>query len=158
MKKRIKHLRETRRRAYENMTEKGKQTKGMSYITEDLVKRKLWSYGYNVKHFGKRNSFDLLVNDKIKVEVKTSKMRINKNPSWAIMLNKCNEYDVMAVVLQLPINKYKIIYFDRKTIEDKVIAKTVITINNKDDNILRYSKESPYDVLGKPNKGRIIKN
>lgn len=86
-------------------TKKGKETDGIGFDAEVLVKEKLWRYGYRVRHI--TVPYDLLVNDRIRVEVKTGKYRVSRRgiSYWNIMLPKHEDYyDILAVVLPQPIS------------------------------------------------------
>ena len=51
------------------------------FEAEEIVKKTLWRYGYSVKHL-RGASFDLLVNNNINVEVKSSKFYLLKNGGY----------------------------------------------------------------------------
>lgn len=78
----------------------------IGYEGESVVKRKLWQYGFSVKHFGHSPYFDLLVNGEIKVEVKSC--ILNKNRFVAALgmgQHPCEENlksDIFAFVFFYP--------------------------------------------------------
>ncbi len=146
-------------------TEKGRLTNGAGFEAEEVVKKKLWSFGYSVKHDSYCKHYDLLVDDKFKVEVKTSRIRYTKTgkASWNIMLplHTC-DYDVLAVVLPQFLGQPQIYYFRKDTVLayfgkhkyfgwDKY-GLTITPGTKHGDEVLSKAITSPYDVFGKPEK------
>jgi len=137
---------------------KGWKTKGLGYDGEVVVKEKLWRYGYRVKHLNSSSPFDLIVNDKIRVEVKSGKYRVSKtgmvfwNISKPFYLDKC---DVVAVVLFRPIEKPSVLFFDKKVFNDLGRSETSVTFSTakRSRYKLEAGKMSPYDILGNPRQG-----
>jgi hypothetical protein len=66
---------------------------------EKLVKRKLWQRNYRVKDVSNYSTFDLLVNNKVRVEVKSTSIFKRKN-YWSLGLD-FTKFDVLAIVLHL---------------------------------------------------------
>jgi len=78
---------------------------------EILVKKHLWTFGFSVKDYSEicgLNSFDLLVNKKYKIEVKTGKLNFNNTKSnynyWAFSGIKVKKFDILAIIAE-PIDK-----------------------------------------------------
>lgn len=67
---------------------------------EKIVQKHLWSHGYRVRNFSIYAPFDLLVNDKIRVEVKTAKLkhRSKAGSEWAISGLQPEKFDVLAFI------------------------------------------------------------
>jgi len=123
--------------------------------SEQLVKEKLWKYGYSVKHFGKQAHFDLLVEDKYKVEVKSASPIINKNTiRWQITIpppHYVDYWDVQAYVFYQLIGKPKILFFTKEIILKYFLNHTGIGFSTKNEEYWKLGNKSPYKVFGKPN-------
>ena len=131
-------------------TKKGLDTNGIGYDAEVLVKKKLWTFGYKVRHiaFG----YDLLVNEKIRVEVKTGKMRqAKKGAYWNIMTPTHQDYDILAIVLTHPIRNL-ILFYTKKVVDEQLKRhkNQYGVIVSKENGRIDLGEKSPYKVFGKP--------
>lgn len=130
-------------------TKRGNETNGVGYRSEVLVKEKLWKYGYSVRHilFG----FDLLVDKKIRLEVKTGKYRVQKNGKlhWNIMYPHRDTYDVLAIVFPQPISKPLVLFYTKEMI-DKFFGGRFGTTMSENSEKIKMGIKSPYKVFGKP--------
>lgn len=93
------------------MTETKQRANGRK--AEIAVKEQLWRNGYSVKDVGRVADYDLLVNDNIKVEVKSAEYRqLKSGLIWDIqqVRIKPNGADVLAVVLKTPLEDEMILY------------------------------------------------
>ena len=91
---------------------------------EKLVQKQLWSHGYQVKDVSSFSHYDLLVDKKIKVEVKYAKKGVSKYVLyWVILFLNMNEFDVLAIVLDDPINLFSRIYYLKEKESLPIIAK-----------------------------------
>jgi hypothetical protein len=80
---------------------------------EIAVKEQLWRNGYSVKDVARVADYDLLVNDHIKVEVKSAEYKqLKKGLVWDIqqVRIKPNGADILAIVLTTPLNDTMILY------------------------------------------------
>ena len=136
---------------------KGWKTDGLGYDGEVVVKEKLWRYGYRVKQLSSSAPFDLLVNDKIRVEVKSGKYRVSKtgivfwNIGKPLYTDKC---DVIAVVLFRPIEKPSVLFFNKDVFNNLGKSEYSVTFSTakRSRHKFEVGKLSPYDVLGKPHQ------
>lgn len=107
---------------------------------ELYVKERLWRSGYRVKDFsvlGYKNGFDLLVNESIRVEVKNSKCHFTKSTFfWNVHQVKPEEFDVLCVVLDVPLEGYQIYY-----LKDKKLLKEFCK-NDKESNFSLFLSEA----------------
>lgn len=139
------------------LTQKGKETNGAGFDAEITVKNKLWRYGYHVEHKDNTNSYDLLVNNSKRVEVKTGKARFSKTKGiyWVIMLPYRGGYDVLAVLLKHPVLDDKILFFTKEKIELYFRDKTSITFSEHNKKRMNIASKSPYHALGKPKEALV---
>lgn len=146
-------------------TEKGRKTVLAGYNAEVLVKEKLWRYGYRVQHLNSIASYDLLVNNKIKVEVRSSSPKIDKVTGtirWMIMFNKSNDlrFDVLVVVLFQPIGEPKILFYNKAEVLEFLYSPSKAAYNKFFEHKFSISKKeffevgdsSPYKTIGRPNR------
>ncbi len=68
---------------------------------ENLVKRKLWQRGHKVKDVSRYTHFDLLVDDKYRVEVKTI-VSWGKHKRRYIKGLRKEEFDVLSIIVEEP--------------------------------------------------------
>jgi hypothetical protein len=78
-------------------------------IAREIIKKKLWTFGYNVNDVSKTYPFDLLVNNKYKVTVKYLKYLKSKD-GWNVESLKTTYSDIYAFILVDEANGYKIYY------------------------------------------------
>lgn len=137
-----------------------KNTVEMGNYTEEYVQKKLWRYGYSVKRMKRINPFDLLVNETIRVEVKSATYQLHEDGGyhWRVGKPLGDRFDVCAIVLLLPVGKPLIRYFTReeisKNIEDGAMSIHIIA-NSPDEP--KIGNKSPLKVLGKPYKSKETK-
>lgn len=102
----------------------GKLSNQTGKQAEAIVKERLWSNGFKVKDlslaYNQGLFFDLLVNDKYRVEVKSSNYQIIVSKKfgttkviWNIQGLRPSHFDILAVVLNTIMDKTAI-YFIRK--------------------------------------------
>ena len=99
---------------------------GIGKEGELIVQKKLWQRNFRVKNVALFTNhglhFDLLVNDKIRVEVKTVvKLPVKSNHYIDIRLN---EFDILAVVILDPF--YSKVFFANKEMLKKCKVKSMI--------------------------------
>ena len=139
-----------------NRSKIGRENSLRGMAAEKLVQQKLWFYGYGVERFSRNCSFDLLVNGKIKVEVKSVKFIIEKNKiSWrgGIGILCPSNFDILAVVMFMPISKPMVLFYTKKEAE-KLFLTNIYFTNRKDKKLLMGIKK-PRDVFGETKiKGR----
>lgn len=127
-----------------------KKSKTIGTQAELYVKEKLWRNGFRVKDFsilGYRNGFDLLINDRIRLEVKYSKCHWNKTWFyWDIHGVKPDNFDVLCVVLEVPIDGYKVYYLKNKNLINdfcKNQRKSNFSIHITEARISQYFTDKP---------------
>ena len=96
-------------------------------IGEDIVKRKLWQRGYRVKDVSQYSHFDLLLDNKFRVEVKTI-FDWGKSKRKYIRLRK-EEFDILAVVSVEPTSE-NIFFASQKDLEP-LKAKSIAGLNSE---------------------------
>ncbi len=133
---------------------------------ELMVQNKLWRFGYAVTRNKSGAAFDLLIDDKIKVEVKGCLPNIGRGMQlyWRFDVGNnrtrdTEEYKFDSLVLVLvnhignPVIKY---YGVEETNQIKEhldeTGRTSFSIKNGDDFIYRLGKNSPVKAFGKPKK------
>ena len=136
-------------------TKRGRETDGVGYRAEVLLKEKLWTYGYRVRHI--TVPYDLLVEDKIRVEVKTGKHRISKAKTsyWTIMLPyRHNYYDILAIVLPRPLSKPLFLFYTIDEVEQLFGNKRGINLSDSSRSTsrarIRIGRKSIKEVFGNP--------
>ncbi len=83
---------------------------------KDIVKRQLWSNGYSAKDVSHCTDYDLLVDNKIKVEVKST-IYNQKGNYWLLNINKkskTKKADVLAIIIPTVLDEDVIYYMDIK--------------------------------------------
>lgn len=138
------------------MNKKDKQkAKALGLEAEIIVKNKLWRYGYNVKHFPWMSPFDLLVDDKYKVEVKCSSPKESvskKNIYWSVYDIDYDKIDILAIVLFRKEKRPLILFYDEWRIKALDVPLYNIHFNQNNPWRIKIGTKSPYDVFGKPQK------
>ena len=134
-------------------TKRGAETVGFGKLAEEVVQEKLWRFGYAVERQKHNFSFDLLVDEKFKVEVKASKLKYKSNGEiwWNVLLGGMN-YDVLAVVLQMPLTEPLILFFSIEEVK-KFKGEKISQIFSQNNRELLENR-SPYKVFGKPKSQR----
>ena len=129
----------------------GEFSRAKGKLAEELVKRKLWSYGLSVKDFSNYAPFDLIVNDKWKIEVKSAE---EKNGKFSFVGIKWSYFDILALVFFQPIG-YKI-YFIRNT--DKFAIKESLFLNEQSIKDLKLTTNPLKVLVGEPSKLGMLPN
>src|SRR3990167_5319363 len=122
---------------------------------EVFVKEKLWRYGYRVKQV--RSKFDLIVDGKYRVEVKSASPKVSKingNITWNVMMPYQHEnYDVLAVVLSHPISKATILFYPKDIAKKMIGKKYSLVFSEKRHDLINMAYISPFDIFGYPKWG-----
>lgn len=131
------------------------------YKGELLVKKKLWKFGYSVVHQPHPSPFDLLVDNEIRLEVKTSMMKTRKNKTyyWHFgNIGKFEKHDIVALVRLFTEKQYDVLFIKKDVLFELCGGKTNILITDK---FIEEHKNvvftSPYQVLGRPKKLSTVK-
>lgn len=128
-----------------------KSSKRKGIDAEKLVQKKLWKFNYKVRTLGK-SDYDLLVEEKIRVEVKSAKMQ--KSGSWTFSFGGKTPVDgysdIHALVFMYPDESSKVAYIKTHELaqvmrENK--SRWGVTFRRTNDDPL---KKSPYEVFGYP--------
>lgn len=80
---------------------------------EIMVKEQLWRNGYSVKDMARYADYDLLINDNIKVEVKSAEyQQTQEGMYWKLrgLRIKPNSADILAAVVTTPLKDTLIFY------------------------------------------------
>lgn len=124
-------------------------------FAEKEVQKKLWKFNYSVKKKNRtkfkewemaKQGFDLLVEEKIRVEVKSTV--INKHNSWSFMVNflSLEHVDFYAFVFFYPDKSFKIRFLKIKDLKNKM-SEYAISFKSPDEEGLI---KSPYKAFGRP--------
>lgn len=131
--------------------QKGIETVIRGQETEKLVQKKLWKYGYNVERMPAghhKQPFDLLVNKKFRVDVKSHILKPNRK-TWTFYLNRGIEkgkVDVYALVFLYPDGLSQVRYITTETLlKTKFIKKYAISFGTEDELL----EKSPLKIFGK---------
>lgn len=125
------------------------------HLAEDFVKRYLWNYGYKVKHLPKNYPFDLWVDEKYRVEVKSA--RPNRyHGHWQIpnpLTRNTSVLDVLIIALfsDWENEKPQLFFFDKDACKKLFSSKSSVALKECDIR-LSFGHPSPYKVFGKPKK------
>ena len=141
--------------------DKGDKTVRRGNDAELLVQSKLWRYGYNVKKIpggGAKQPYDLLVNEKYGVEVKSA-MLSGKN-RWTFMGKHLlgadlGNIDVFAFVFFYPDDSCKIRYMKVSDFLNRKMKQTYYVVLNPSDKDLIKSPLKVFDRL-KIKQGRQV--
>jgi hypothetical protein len=127
-----------------------KYNKAFGTAAEKMVQKKLWSMGYTVRDYSNYLSFDLLVNDKYRVEVKYSSFKkLNKSRfGWNINGIKPKNHDVLAIVLKMPID-YKIFFVNTNDQSVFFEGKTQFDLSAEKIEALGFSENAKEAFSGK---------
>lgn len=127
-------------------------------LQQDSIKRGLWMRGYSVKDVSRLGvGFDLLVEEKYRVEVKSSHIRGGKH--WGISNVLPGKFDVLAVVIEAPLSTRKEVYYlkDKATLADLIkneVGERIKTITITKERIEEYFTNRPQEVFGKPKRSK----
>jgi len=128
-----------------------KSSKNIGVEAEKLVQKKLWKFNYKVRSLG-NSDYDLLVNGKIRVEVKCAKMQ--NSGSWTFSFGTKTPTDgysdVHALVFVYPDETKKVVYIktgDLAQIMRENKSKWGVTFRRTDEPPI---SKSPYSVFGYP--------
>jgi len=132
----------------------GKENSYQAGLNAELfVQKKLWSYGYSVEKTPPNYPFDLLVNGKYKVEVKSGSYKTKKNNKlyWHIdSPTKFHIYNILAVVIKYPLNKKLIFYISKNNVKKVLGDKQQVMITDEKLSTMKDLKFSPLELLGSP--------
>lgn len=97
---------------------------------EKMVKKKLWGFGFDIDDVSNKAPFDLLVNKKYAVEVKYSSLFQSKAGKfyWNIRKINAKNFDILAIVLQMPDDSYSIYYKKIEKADEDMFTKENIII------------------------------
>jgi len=130
-----------------------KQIRKQWMKAETYVCKKLWQYGYRARKCRPNSSFDILVDDEKRLEVKSSSKRDNK---WFFQKIYPNNFDFLALVFYGEDDKPEAIIFASKEVMLKVENGGEINGYNLQlslDKLQDFKGSiSPLKVLGKPKK------
>ena len=109
-----------------------KEKENKTNVGEELVKRQLWRNSYSAKDVSKYTYYDLLVNDKIKVEVKRAWFEQSKDGIyWTLkdLMIKPEIADVLAIVITTQLEDFVIYYMkiNKRTLEQLNENKMIIS-------------------------------
>ena len=107
---------------------------------EIMVKEKLWKFNYRVKHLF-RAEYDLLVNDNIRVEVKTSMMK--NGGKWNFNLPKIYKSDIIAFVFLYPDGNKEIRFMETSKTFKEFGNRTYVTLTPR----IVFLEKSPLDIF-----------
>lgn len=134
-------------------TEQGRKTVLQGVMTELIIQGRLWNFGYNVARIprGVKSSFDLFVDKKYRVDVKSTKI---KGKTWTFSLSRGIEkgdVDIYAFVFIYPDTTFKVRYITAKNL--LILNKnkgdvTSVTLTTKSD----FLEKSPLKIFGTPKK------
>jgi len=121
----------------------------MGNAAESLVKKKLWTYGYKVIDVSKRQPYDMIVDERYKVEVKYSSFYAKDGRVyWELKNVNIKNFDVLAIVLQMPNSEFEIYYLK----DLPVLEKNDWLINAMILKNYKFQKNPRKVFIGEPKK------
>lgn len=113
----------------------------------ESVQRQLWRNGYSVKSVSLYTKYDLLVDEKIKVEVRGAKYKQTKTGIyWKFKNVTIEEANILAIVITTPLDDI-LIYYMRISKNKGIVNGQDLKINTKE--LKALFTDSPSKIFNK---------
>ena len=113
----------------------------------EIVQRQLWRNGYSVKSVSLYTKYDLLVDEKIKVEVRGAKYKQTKTDIyWKFKNVTIEEANILAIVITTPLDD-TLIYYIRISKNKGIVNGQDLKINTKE--LKALFTDSPSKIFNK---------